>query len=604
MAESGIALAYRDRPVAIIGCGVMGRRIALIWAQSGFKVSVFDKNCGQVEGSLGFLKENLTVINTKLIRNVCGFHDLRACVKGCWLVIEAIPEHLESKIELFGELEQYAPHDAIIATNSSSYRSSLIAGALLPTTRSRTLNTHYHMPPVRVIVELISCGHTNEEMMIFMEACQKEVHIIPYIVRQESTGFILNRVWAAIKREVLTMLADGVSTPTEIDEIWGSVIESTRPGPCRVMDETGPDTVAAIEQNSINERGLFSIDTVNFLRESYIFRGKSGSKCEIGGLYSPSPGVPKQPSYPLRWDPAIILAIDNAAGRVKTLKEGRILAFNMMGMNLGALVVDQFLPDGVDVDRSTGRIFWTCMGKPGKPDGAIYSANLDGTDINTVLPDGGISTPKQLCLDSINRQIYFSNREGKRIYRCDYSGSQLKALVENCNGGEDTAAIPHSRAVDWCVSLAVSLKLEKIFLSQKGPPKGGMGRIFSAGLKIPPGETAITRKDPECLLYDLPEPIHLDVDEENCILYWTDRGEMPLGNSVNCLSLDRRGTTPSNHTVLVRNLHEAIGLALNISGGLILFADSGGRLYSSNLDGTNKKVIYSGEENFTGIALA
>ncbi|KAJ5614878.1 hypothetical protein N7528_008532 [Penicillium herquei] len=602
MNDQGKPRGYRDRAVAIVGCGMMGRRIALVWAQSRFKVNLFDNNHEQVEDSLRYLEDTLARINPELTQNVHGFHDLTACVNECWLVIEAIPEHLGSKIALFAELEKCAPEDAILATNSSSLRSSLIVRDLLSTTQCRTLNTHYHMPPVRMIVELMSSGNTNEEVMRFMEACQLEVETIPYIVQKESTGFILNRVWAAIKREVLTMLADGVSTPKEIDEIWGSVIESTRSGPCNMMDETGLDMVAAIEQNYINERGLPSTHTVDFLRESYLSRGKLGSKCQAGGFYSPPVDVQNWPPYSFEPSPTMIFAVDNAAGCALSLHEGRILAFNLAGVGLGALVGSQFLPDGIDIDRSTGRIFWTCMGFPGKPDGAIYSVNPDGTDIKTLIPAGAINTPKQLCLDPINHQLYFADREGKRIYRCSYNGSQLEVLVEN--GTEDTGAVDHSNAVDWCVGLAVSLKLGKIFWSQKGPPKAGMGRIFSADLNIPPGETAITRKDRRCLLHDLPEPVHLDIDEQNGTLYWTDRGELPLGNSVNCVHLNNQGNPLGNHTVLVRNLHEAIGLALDVAGGRMFFADSGGRLYSSELDGTDKRVIYSGEENFTGIALA
>lgn len=236
MARSKLPVGYRDRPVAIIGCGVLGRRIALIWANSGYKVNIFDVTAAQVDDALQFVQEQ-----SPGTTNVRRFHSLTTCVENCWLVIEAIPEYLEIKIELFGELETLAPHDAILATNSSSFRSSLIARELSSATQSRTLNTHYHMPPARMTVELMTCGHTDEEIMTFMKHRQEEIQTIPYIVRQESTGFIINRVWAAVKREILTVLAEGVSTPAEIDEIWGAMMETTGMGPCTMMDGESSD---------------------------------------------------------------------------------------------------------------------------------------------------------------------------------------------------------------------------------------------------------------------------------------------------------------------------------------------------------------------------
>ncbi|PLB51972.1 6-phosphogluconate dehydrogenase C-terminal domain-like protein [Aspergillus steynii IBT 23096] len=138
-----------------------------------------------------------------------------------------------------------------------------------------------------MIVELMTCGDTDPDVMVFMKSRQEEIRTIPYVVRRESSGFIINRIWAAIKRETLSVLAEGVSTPAEIDELWGSVVESTRPGPCRMMDEAGLDTVAAIEENYINERGLPSIYTTDYLRDSYLSRGKLGAKCHQGGFYPP-----------------------------------------------------------------------------------------------------------------------------------------------------------------------------------------------------------------------------------------------------------------------------------------------------------------------------
>jgi 3-hydroxyacyl-CoA dehydrogenase len=161
---------------------------------------------------------------------------LALAVKDAWLVVEAIPERLDLKISTLAELESLAPKDAILATNSSSYRSGEMLEKVSDATKTRIMNTHYFMPPKNMVVELMTDGHTDPAIMEFMKERQKEAGNIPYVARKESTGFIFNRLWAAVKREVLTMLADEVSTPEEIDTMWAEMFVQGSSGPCRLMD--------------------------------------------------------------------------------------------------------------------------------------------------------------------------------------------------------------------------------------------------------------------------------------------------------------------------------------------------------------------------------
>jgi 3-hydroxyacyl-CoA dehydrogenase len=157
-------------------------------------------------------------------------------VKDAWLVIEAIPERIDLKISTFAELESLAPEDAILATNSSSYRSGEMLEQVSDATKTRILNTHYFMPPNTMLVELMTDGHTDPAIIAFMVERQKETGTMPYVARKESTGFIFNRLWAAVKREVLTILADEVSTPEEIDAMWKATFLEGGWGPCQLMD--------------------------------------------------------------------------------------------------------------------------------------------------------------------------------------------------------------------------------------------------------------------------------------------------------------------------------------------------------------------------------
>lgn len=76
------------------------------------------------------------------------------------------------------------------------------------------------MPPEALIVELMTSGHTYPELLDFMFARQKEAGTHPIVALKESTGFVFNRIWAAIKRETLKVLMEGVSTPSEVDRVF------------------------------------------------------------------------------------------------------------------------------------------------------------------------------------------------------------------------------------------------------------------------------------------------------------------------------------------------------------------------------------------------
>lgn len=161
---------------------------------------------------------------------------MKRAVDNAWLIIEAVPEKLALKIATFAELEALAPEDCILASNSSSYKSSEMIGEVLESTKTRILNMHYYMPPMCMIVELMTDGHTSEGIFPFMVERSKEAGTDPYVARKESTGFIFNRLWAAVKRETLTILAEGVSVPEEIDAMWAEMFVKGGSLPCRMMD--------------------------------------------------------------------------------------------------------------------------------------------------------------------------------------------------------------------------------------------------------------------------------------------------------------------------------------------------------------------------------
>jgi hypothetical protein len=141
----------------------------------------------------------------------------------------------------------------------------------------------------------------------------------------------------------------------------------------------------------------------------------------------------------------------------------------------------------------------------------------------------------------------------------------------------------------------------QIYWTQKGPDNAGAGKIYRAGINIPNGENAANRSDIEVFFDHLPEPIDLELDVENRVLYWTDRGDPPRGNTVNRASVDAK---PEEPEIVFDHLMEGIGIALDVAGNRMFMTDLAGSVYSASLNGSGKRALLQAQGNVTGIAYA
>ena len=309
----------------------------------------------------------------------------------------------------------------------------------------------------------------------------------------------------------------------------------------------------------------------------------------------------------------------NVADVTQASVSGQVLTSSADGSHPRTLVSNLPMPDGIDVSKSAGKIFWTNMGRvPSENNGSVMSANLDGSEVRTIVPEGESHTPKQLVIDHENEKLYFCDREGLRVHRCGFDGGEHEVLVQT---GDWTKGDDKDQTL-WCVGITVDAKRGKFYWSQKGPSKGGQGRIFRANMTMPAGEDAKTRSDVEVLFDKLPEPIDLEIVPESQMLYWTDRGEYPMGNTLNRAYVGLEGTgketelgigetktaTGKEHhelkkNLLARHFHEAIGLKVDGVGGHIYITDLGGSVYRFDMDGKGKKTIFETDGAYTGIGL-
>src|ERR1700726_4825045 len=279
---------------------------------------------------------------------------------------------------------------------------------------------------------------------------------------------------------------------------------------------------------------------------------------------------------------------------VLELNAGCIHAMNTDGSDRKTVVTRCHLPDGIVVDTAARHIYWTNMGVPNLNDGSIERADLDGKNRRGIVPQGATFTPQQIQPDKKNGKLYWCDREGMRVMRSNLDGSEIETLLETGRGDAD-----RRDQTRWCVGITIDPVRQHIYWTQKGPDNGEQGLLLRAGIEIPKGESAAKRSDIEVFFDRLPEPIDLELDRKNRVLYWTDRGDPPRGNTVNRASIDAKPQAPE---IVLTHLMEGIGIALDVPRDRMFVTDFAGSIYSAKLDGSGERNFLYAQGNLTGIA--
>lgn len=243
--------------VAVIGAGLLGSQIAAMTAASGREVRLFDVAPGAAEGAPDRLRAMLTPVIAAgsldwdldaVLDRITPVTTMAEAVKPADLVIEAIREHLPAKREVFSEISRINP-SAYLATNSSSLPSSLLADVVA--NPGRLVNLHFFSEFwVRAMVEVMGCGETTPETLEAMANFGRSLGLVTVIVRGESKGFVINRIWRAVKRESLRVVDEGYADPEDVDRLW-ALFFGTKIGPFGIMDSIGLDVIADIEDSYI-----------------------------------------------------------------------------------------------------------------------------------------------------------------------------------------------------------------------------------------------------------------------------------------------------------------------------------------------------------------
>jgi enoyl-CoA hydratase/3-hydroxyacyl-CoA dehydrogenase len=212
--------------IAVLGAGNMGHGIAEVAALAGYQVNLRDikeefvqNGYEQLEWSLNKLAEKEQIGEDEAeaaLDRVTPLVDLEEAAGDADFVIEAVPEKMDIKQNVYRELEQHAPEDAIFATNTSSL--SITDLSEVTERPERFCGMHFFNPPVRMqLVEVISGEHTDDEVLDLTEDLAESMGKTPVRVRKDSPGFIVNRVLVPLLNEAAWLVEDGFATIEEVD---------------------------------------------------------------------------------------------------------------------------------------------------------------------------------------------------------------------------------------------------------------------------------------------------------------------------------------------------------------------------------------------------
>ena len=279
--------------IGIVGAGTMGRRIAFACVTRGVEVRLFDAVPEVVESAVqtvrdwieervrdGRLEKNATQAAELLTE--CS--DLPSCVSNVDLALESVPEKVPLKRQVLAEIDRHAGESALIGSNTSSIPASEVADATLRSEKVFNINFG-HLDDLKV--EIMGHEGTAASTLKAARRFVRDLGLIPIQVRREIRGYATNRIWRAVKKEALFLIAGGYITVEDIDRAW-MLDWQTSVGPCGVMDAVGLDVIQDIEMSYFEATGDPSDRPPRFLEEM-IAEGKLGVKTRQGFYKYPDP---------------------------------------------------------------------------------------------------------------------------------------------------------------------------------------------------------------------------------------------------------------------------------------------------------------------------
>lgn len=239
--------------ISVIGAGTMGNGIAHVFAQTGFNVTLIDVNAAQLEKAIANISKNFDRQIAKgiaseeqkknALANIVTVSNIAEGVKNAALVIEAATENTELKLKIFKQIDEAAPIDCILATNTSSISITKIAAA---TNRAgKVIGMHFMNPvPVMKLVEIINGYATEKSVTETITDLSRQLGKVPCVVN-DYPGFIANRILMPMINEAIYSLYESVAGVEEIDTVMKLGMAHPM-GPLQLADFIGLDVCLSI----------------------------------------------------------------------------------------------------------------------------------------------------------------------------------------------------------------------------------------------------------------------------------------------------------------------------------------------------------------------
>jgi len=259
--------------VSIVGTGYLGKQIAERSALKGYTIRLYDTNVEELEKFYRKLKGKINTMG-----EISSHETIEDAVKDADLIIEAVPELLELKREIFMAIDKAAQPYAIIATNSSSIPVSKLEGVVAR--KDKLLNIHFYNLITTPMADIMRGTNTSDETFEKGKKWVESIDITPLIVKKECYGFVFNRVWRAIKKESMKIWAGGYADLEEVDKAW-RIFTGMEIGPFQFMDQIGLDVIYDIEMSYYKKSGLEDDKPPQALKDM-VDKGNLGQKTKKG----------------------------------------------------------------------------------------------------------------------------------------------------------------------------------------------------------------------------------------------------------------------------------------------------------------------------------
>lgn len=275
------------KQIAVIGTGTMGRGIAYLAAVAGYDTVLHDADAGALDAAKAAVESTLrkSVEKQKLsddearaaLDRIHLAADLEPAVHGADLIIEAVPENLELKNELFAQADLFCGEETILASNTSSISITKLASHV--ERRDRFVGLHFFNPPhVMKLIEIVRGERTSDQTVADVRAVAEKMGKQPIVVR-DSPGFATSRLGVAIGLEAIRMLEEGVGSAEDIDRAMELGYNHPM-GPLRLTDLVGLDVRLGIAEYLASTLGP-RFEPPQLLRD-LVAAGKLGKKTGEG----------------------------------------------------------------------------------------------------------------------------------------------------------------------------------------------------------------------------------------------------------------------------------------------------------------------------------